>query len=384
MRQYIPIEAENLAQNIDLRPYVYDEIQAASNGQLTDFSPHSPIVAIVEGMDFSIRELRYALNRYAPMVALNHLKNAGIQRSLGNKAIVPLTFTLTAPLSTPFVLSAGYLVSTSNRLEFLTVANLIIPPGSISGIVTGEAVASGSQFNVASGSIQKLSQSRAFLKSVTNLEPATGGADEETIAQTISRGFAALRYRETLITADDFEQEAMRQLGVGSVAKAIGGLASDKVSSERGAVHLFVLNADGTVPNLAQRTALHQVMQPNLPIASLLHISEINLLPVRIRSIASLLPGDNAQLRANEINLQLREYLKPGNFPLGSTLILKEVENVIRQCGVQYIQSVCLESPSGLSYADLPMPSKWTIPIVEANMMTLVDGQADNQFEFVL
>ena len=95
--RYVPLVAPDLIPVTDLRPLIYDQIRAASNNQIYDFSPHSPVVAIVEGLDFSIRELQSVLNRFAFSFSVNNLKIAGIQQRLGTKAIVSLTFTLAAP-----------------------------------------------------------------------------------------------------------------------------------------------------------------------------------------------------------------------------------------------------------------------------------------------
>jgi Baseplate J-like protein len=392
--KYTPLDAPNLAQDVDLLPYVYSTIQSASQGEINDFSPHSPIAALAEGLDFSIRELRYALNRFAFTAALNHLKIAGVQRRLGANAQVMVTFTLSAALGNPFLLSTGYMVHTPDDLEFLTDENLIIPPGATSGTVRATARNSGSQYNVPSYAIAQLSETRAFLKSVTNLEAATGGLNEETLEEVLSRGFAALRYRGVLITEDDFEQEAMRLLGVGSVAKAIGRLAADKLSYEKGSVHLFVLNPDGMAPSQGQLSDLQQSMQAKIPtflkeqkstaIASALYLSAIEFLPLEIYVIASLIPGDNPEIRAQKIYEELGDYLKPGTLPLGETVLLKELELVVRRSGVRFVQSVSIHVPNATNtgveviYADVTLPSVWTAATLKGLTVDLVDGNGNH------
>ncbi len=387
--KYVPLEAPDLAQNEDLLPYVYNTIQDASQGQINDFSPHSPIASLAEGLDFSCRELRYWLNRFAFTTAINHLKIAGVQRRLGANAQVMVTFTLSTPLGNPFLLSAGYMVSTPDDLEFLTDENLILPPGATSGSVRATARGAGSLYNVPTGSITQLSETRAFLKAATNLESATGGLNEETLEEVLSRGFVALRYRGVLITEDDFEQEAMRLLGVGSVAKAIGQLAPDKLTYQKGAVHLFVLNPDGTLPSNGQLSDLQQAMLAKTPtfmkeqtatvISSALAISPIELMPIELYAISSLIPGDNPEQRARAVYLELSAYLTPGRLPLGETILLKELELVVRRSGVRFVQSVSIHVPSGAGvevvYADVTLPNRWTAGTLKGMTIDLVDGE---------
>lgn len=393
--KYVPLESPDLVQNEDLLPYVYSTIQSASGGQINDFSPHSPIAALAEGLDFSCRELRYWANRFAFKMAIDHLKIAGVQRRLGASAQVMVTFTLSAPLGNPFLLSSGYMITTPDDLEFATDENLIIPPGAISGTVRATARQPGMQYNVPPNAITQLTETRAFLKSVTNLEAATGGLNEETLEEVLSRGFQALRYRGVLITEDDFEQEAVRQLGVGAVAKAIGQLAADKLTYQKGAVHLFVLNPDGTLPSQGQLSDLKQAMSAKVPtfmkeqtstvISTSLHISPIELLELEIYAIASLIPGDNPERRAQAIYEEMRDYLTPGRLPLGETVLLKELELVVRRSGVRFVQSVSIHQPNSnnpgeveIIYADVPLPNRWTAAVLRGMSIDLVDGNSNN------
>jgi hypothetical protein len=263
-----PASARSLLQSI------YNEIYSASGGTLNDFSAHSPIVALVEGHVFAILEELYFVNQFPDAAGLSFLATAGIVQILGSAASVTLTFTLSAVLATPFTLSAGYIVKARSGLEFATDSVLVIPAGAISGTVSAtstalisgvQQTAVGSRYNVPAQSIELLTESRAFLQSVTNLEAASGGTDAETLDQTRSRGFAALRRRNVLCSADDYEQAAQTYLGAGSTAIAVANLASDRTTEEVGAVHIFVLTPDFTAPNSASLTALQSSLAERSP-----------------------------------------------------------------------------------------------------------------------
>jgi hypothetical protein len=396
---YVPLEAPSLVQEVDLLPYVYATVQSASEDVINDFSPHSPIAAQAEGLDFAMRELRYAINRMSYNVAINTLKIAGVQRRLGAKAEVLATFTISAPLGNPYLISAGYMVSAEDGTEFLTTQNLVIPAGNISGSVLAEAKEMGRSGNVAAGAIRNLSESRAFLQSVTNLEAATGGLGEETVDEVLSRGFAALRYRGVLITADDFEREAERILGQGSVVRAIGGLGSNQVDTERGAVHLFVLNADGSLPSVGQLISLKQQMDAQAPtflqeqktgvIATGLYTSPMQLYPIELYTVVQLLPGDNPETRAQAIYNELKAYLQPGNLPLGRTITRTKLENTVQRSGVDDVASVTVHIPSTLnpaeyevSYGDVGLPNRYTIAALKGVSVDAIDS-AGNHFIYI-
>jgi hypothetical protein len=223
--------------------------------------------------------------------------------------------------------------------------------------------------------------------------------DEESIEEVLSRGFTALRYRGTLITADDFEQEAERILGQGSVVRAIGGLASNQVDTERGAVHLFVLNADGSLPSVGQLISLKQQMDAQAPtflqeqktgvIATGLYTSPMQLYPIELFTVVQLLPGDNPETRAQAIYNELKAYLQPGNLPLGRTITRTKLENTVQRSGVDDVASVTVHIPSTInpseyevSYSDVSLPSRYTIALLKGVSVDAIDS-AGNHFIYI-
>jgi uncharacterized phage protein gp47/JayE len=376
--RFTPLEAQSLypADAQAILQGMLDRCYMASDRTLNDFSAASPIVALYEGHLFAILELLYYANRLPEALAVQFLKLAGIQRRLGKVATVNLTFTLTAPLGNPFYLSAGYMVSdVSNTYNFYTASDLIIPPGAISGEVTATAQEMGSAYNLAAYTITNLSETRAFLKSVVNLDAATGGLDEETFDEARSRGFVTLR-RRGLISADDYEQEAMAILGAGSVAKAIGLLAADKITYEKGAVHIFCLNPDGTEPGDGQLLELRNALKTKAPIGIGVYTSAIDLVNLEVYIVAALLPGSNPETVASEIYASLDEYLTPGYLPLGETVKLKELEFVVRSAGVAYVQSVSTHNTLEVSYTDIPLPYSYSAAkLYDLTCDLVLDGQ---------
>ena len=367
--------------------YALDRIFVASQCSLNDFSPSSAARALIEGQAFAGAELLFRVSKLPEAMAISFLKIAGIQQSLGSLSEVTLVFALTAPLSSPFSIPKGYLVTASNNIGFTTDSVLVIPAGSTSGSVTATAQGVGSAYNVAPYSLTNLSQPLAYLQSVTNIEPSAGGTNAETLDQVRSRAFASLR-RRALVSSADYEDETREILG-GGVAKAIGNISADRITTERGVAHVFALNADATLLNSAQLADLQSKLQDKTHVAVKVYVSNVELYPIQIKAIAKLLPGSNPEFVANDISSALSEYFTPGQLPLGETLILKEIEFLCRQqTGVDYVQSVTLggveaESPST---TNLPLPHPYTAAqlrslevelVGESGSLTYLYGEGD-------
>lgn len=341
----------------------------ASGGLLNDFSSSSVARALIEGQAFAGAELLYYLNRLPLAIVLQYLRITGVERRLGTKAQVTLTFTLRVPLAAPFTIPQGFQVL-GGRYSYFTDQILIIPEGAISGKVTATAAEVGTQYNLPAYEIDSYTQPLAFLSAVTNEEAATGGSDEEPLEEAIARGLAVIR-RRNLVTASDYEEEAISLLGEGSVAKAIGLLAGDKISYQLGAVHLFVLNASGDQPNSAQLTNLQREMGDRIQIGTQLYVSPIDLVNVDVEVVAKLVDGEDPNAVAQDLWAALREYLAPTAFQPGESIILNEVEFALRLTGrVEYIQSCTLNDQG----TNLPMPHPYSLPRANAILCQLTDS----------
>lgn len=347
----------------ELVQYAMNIIYETSGGQINDFSASSPARSLIEGQAFAAAEFLFYLNRLPESLAISFLRIAGIQKKLGSAAVGQVTFTLTAPLSSPFTIPQNYLISSSSgNLGFATDSVLIIPAGSISATVSCSAQDIGTQYNLPPYTLNQISQPLAYLSSVTNETACTGGTNAESMEALRSRAFASIR-RRGLVSGADYEEETLEILGEGSVAKAIGNISADRVTTERGVAHVFALNADATLLNSAQLADLQSQLQEKTHVAVKVYASNVDLYPIQIKAIAKLLPGSNPEFVANDISSALSEYFTPGQLPLGETLILKEIEFLCRQqTGVDYVQSVTLggvEAESPLT-TNLPLPHPYS------------------------
>ncbi|HEY9750357.1 MAG TPA: baseplate J/gp47 family protein [Allocoleopsis sp.] len=395
--QFTPLIRPRLFGDRDLRPYMLNVIESNSGGSINDRAPHAPTVVLTDAFEFRCKELEYVCDRMIEVAEIKHLQVCGIQRRLGRRATVTLTFTLSATLA-QFVLSKGYMVSGQSGVEFFTDDD-VVAFNTNQFTVTASAKDVGTKYNVPAFTLTNLSQTRAYLSGVTNTEAAAGGLDAETIEETLLRGFRTIRRkRGTLISADDFEQYAKEILGLGSTAKAIGLLKPDRQSKAPGWVHIFALNPDGTQLTLAQQQQLAADMNNQIPvfiadgeegedkksptIASGVAVSSIELYPLEINVIATLESGKNPEVRANAIHNALVEFLKPGKLPLGETVVLYSLIAVVAP-EVRDVQSINVnvtsynedtqEASVESFFGNIPLPYDWSAAFCLGTTMILFD-----------
>ena len=375
--KFVPLQSPGLDPRNEeqLVALAVDRVYTASGNRLNDISTSSPARALIEGQAFAGAELLYYVNQLPEAMAIEFLKIAGIYRRLGTSSVVQLTFTLSAPLSTPFTVPAGYNAKTSSNLTFATDTSLVIPAGQISGAITATCTTAGLATNTGAYTIRSLTQPLAFLASVTNLTAATGGQDAETISDVKSRAFASLR-RRGLVTADDYEQEAKAFLGAASVAFCLGNLAADKINYQLGTAHVFCLNADGSLLGAGQLITLQRALQKRSHVAATVYVSNIDVVEVDVSVIASMQAGLDSASVSLDIFTALSSYLKPGSLPLGETIILKEVEHLARGVtGLLYVRSVAMaQTLTPLLGSDFPLRYSYSAANLKLLTVTLSDG----------
>jgi hypothetical protein len=369
--QYPTIDPRNEAQLVE---QAIAAVYGYSGGALNDFSSSGPLRVLLEGLCFASAELLYYCNKIVDAIVVSYLSNYGITRNLGTTAIATLQITLSASFSNPITIPAGYIVqSQSGRVTFVTTQQLVLPPGAISGTVPAIAQQIGKAGNVAAGSINQPLQPLAYVAGVTNLSPATGGSDEETQQEAIDRGIAQIR-RRNLVSADDYEAEAIALLGVGAVAKAVGNLAGDKISQQLGSVHVFALDAEGSKPNPATLTQIQTAMESRVMIGTVVWVSPIETIDADIKLIARIVEGEDPVSVSRKLYEALKAYTAPGSYPIGLDLILNEVEYALRRTGlIEYVESVTINNIGG----NLGMPNDWSMPIITRLYSQLVDASGN-------
>lgn len=345
----------------------YERIRSASANKINDFSPSSPVAALIEGQAFVYMELLWFLNQLPEALALEVLKLSGVSRSPGHKSAGRVNFLLQTARPSDFVVEAGYLIAYKES-AFQTTATLVIPAGSIEASVPVEAVTEGSEMDVPAFGLATSSSGLSFVQSIYNTEPITGGANVEPLVLTIQRAQKALRSRNVLVTAEDYETAVQDELGYGSQGTAIPMLTSDRSTTKVGHVHVFVAGIDG-LPAGAETCANLQAKLRNRSFAgSAVWVSPIERKLITIDAIVNV--QQLSQGLANAVFDNLQDYLNPVNFSLGSSIRLRELEYRVRSVpGVDEVVSLLIDSEA----VNTAMPNLYTQPVIETLALTMLD-----------
>jgi uncharacterized phage protein gp47/JayE len=372
LNAYIPVldprNEEEIVRQAQLSVY------NASRVQLNDFSDHSPLAALLQGQAFAGAEFLYYVNKLPIALVLKFLETTGVQRRLGQAATAQLSFTLSAPLNQPFEIPAGFeVINSSGEYSFFTDELLVIPSNTISGVVQATAKETGEAYNLPAYTLNQFTQPLAFLASVLNLEPAQGGQNEEPIEETINKALKVIR-RNNLVSELDFSEAAEEILGIGSRAKTIGLLGSDKIKQEPGAIHIFCLDSKGNPANSAQIAEVSRGISSRLMLGTVLYVSPMEVVDVSGDIIVKLLPEVESAEVANDLWQVFQDYLNPSSLTPGDSLLIRELEYQLRLVsGIKFIDQLKLNDQA----LNIAMPNQYSIPRAYSLKMALVDSNGN-------
>ena len=358
----------------DLSAQAIAIVSNRSGGLLNDFSDHSPISALMQGFAFSAAELLYYTNQLPYALVLKFLQTStGITQSLGQKATVSLTFTLSAPLTNSFQIPANFQILGSDNLSYYTDSILTIPPGSSFGIVSATAENVGITYNKPAYTINRITQPIAFLASVLNIGDSQGGADAESNESLINRALLSIRTRN-LVSEYDFNNATEAILGLGSKAKTIGLLGADKVTKQNGVVHVFALDVSGSPVNSSQIAQISQALIPRLMIGTQLLIDPMGVLSADGKAIVHIEDSVDVTTVSRDLWSAFKDYFNPNSLIPGATVLISEITFALRTVsGIKYIEELTINS----SFDRVPMNNAYTIPKANSLNITLVDSNGN-------
>lgn len=303
------------------------KIYEASNGRLNNFSPSSPTLTLIEGQAYAGAELLYYANQLPEAIILEWLSQLlGIQRRLGTPSKSTLEVNI-APHSNTWILKAGFIIRSNTSITgeeeviFTTDSDLIIPPNESQGFVSITSINVGSSNNLDADIITEFEESLAFLRSVRNIEPATGGADEEDLTEVKQRAFSYIRRRNP-VSKQDWIEYVTNLLGAGSIVLVknrrpeIERQNEDSLTSANH-VTFFMLGPNKAVLSNAQLSAVKAKIDSHLPLNVQAHVYNINTQNVDIFLTVSYNPatrGSSLKTFSEEIYKSFTEYLSPNNY----------------------------------------------------------------------
>ncbi len=307
---------------------IQTRINLESGGELNDFTPASPLAAISEGQAFAQAELLYYLNNLPEAFSLQWLRQLGIQRRIGARALVDVTFYKAPGYNRVVIIPSGTRVYANNGLVYLLLEEVRIleSEDSITAICRSEKW--GSVYNVGEGEINKIERSFIGLDFLRNNSAAAGGKDLESVNAMKQRAFEVLS-RRNLTTALDFENEVSILAPEASLIKVLTYEERYQLSSVLSG-NIVICAGDENGRELSETTLQYVIesIRNRVTLGTNISILPPEIIPIDIVIEVYYDPNEisgNIDSRSNEILTALQEYINPNNLLLGSSLSYQDI-----------------------------------------------------------
>lgn len=307
---------------------IQTRINLESRGELNDFTPASPLAAISEGQALAEAELLYYLNNLPEAFTLQWLRQLGIQRRIGGRALVDVTFYKTPGYSRVVIIPQGTRVYANNGLSFKLVSELRILESEYSKSVTCRSEKWGSAYNVGEGEINKIEKNFVGLDSLRNNSEATGGKDLESVNSMKRRAFEVLS-RRNLTTSLDFSNEITTLAPDASIVKVLTYEERYKLSSVfSGNVVICAGDSNGRPLSDATLSYIIDSMRNRVTLGTNVSILPPEIVPIDLVIELYYDPTEiagNLEVRSNEILSMVQTHIDPSNIKLGSELSYQDL-----------------------------------------------------------
>jgi hypothetical protein len=261
-------------------------------------------------------------------------------------------FFSSGPNDRVFVLdhNSGELFLGSGEHGRIPVANLTNPNGSV--VAQNYLSGGGSQGNVAAGAISQIQTNVPSISSVTNVLPATGGTDEETLADAQLRAGMALQSNNRAVTTQDYEYLATQAPGA-NVARALAlplfhpDFPNGQIPGVVTVVVVPNSPAPNPTPNQTTLQAVCQYIDAHRLLTSELYVVGPVYRVVQIQVQIVVAAGSDLATVQNAVEAALTTFFDPlqggtdgTGWPFGGTIYYSDVYRVILDVpGVQVIQN---------------------------------------------
>ncbi len=355
-----------------------EKARQVSEGKLTNFTPSSPVTAILEAMVLIAEELQSSINNLASEIEQNRLKIFNISRQNATKSTGTIKVKLDSLYPNPFQLPRGFKLFI-NGVQFETTTDLVIPAFVDEGEAIVESVYTGVATNVKNESPSITYTSIFKVSTISLVDDISGGIDQESIDEYNQRVYSLIRRRDTLVSEEDFETDLKDYLGEGSTALAIGRLKPDKISFENGYVYVFGLNPDSSVLNQTQIAQLQDYYTSRVAMATV-SIDSLSFFEINVRVIATFASRFSAEVLNEEIKIVVESYLSSSNLIPGSQIMNKALEHRIQ--GIDgIVEGAISVTLNGLAQP-VDMPNRWYVPKLGKLETTLIAQGTSNAFDF--
>lgn len=312
-----------------------------SDGQLNDFTPASPLASIVEGQAFAQSELLYYLNNLPEAFSLQWLRQLGVQRKIGSRAYVDVTFFKVPGFAKVVLIPKNTKVYASNGLAFETLEDIKILETQDSVTTPCRSERWGSVYNVGAESISKIEKNFAGLEFLTNSFPATGGSDLESIDDMKRRAFEVFS-RRNLTSSNDFENEVRSLLPEAGIVKVLTYEEKFELSELlSGNVFIVVGDSEGQPLSQANLGSLISSMKDRVTIGTNVSFISPEIIPVDISINILYNPesiSDSLDFLANQVFEVLNEFISPSSIGLGGEILYQDVTKRLNQ--LEFIRNI--------------------------------------------
>lgn len=363
-------------------------VEQASLGKLRDFSPHSPVTALVEGLVFVCQELRGALNEIPLNTLLRIYDTYGAGVNAGSPSVGTVEVTLSAPSYAPMSIAPGWRLL-GGGLEFVTTAPLFFAEGAVSATVPIQCTQLGYAGNLPAGTVNGISQNSvvfANVASVNNRAALTGGTDPESQLDAIYRVGQYLHYRDVVVTARQYELFVENAMGLGSHATVV----KDPTNPRN--ILVYCVGQNAVVPNDTELARIQGELEQKICLGTTVSVRPMNRYYVTLRAIVKFENYANPETAFAEWRAAVTNYFNVDNWA-GTTVRYKELEYITRAVtGAKFVQGVYLfsesESPAAIAPAyltearDIELPNPSYIPVLAFAGLELVTDFGSYTYEY--
>jgi hypothetical protein len=313
----LPLQLDSRNVNEVVRA-IQSRIHIESGGQLTDFTPASPLAAISEGQGFAQAELLYYLNSLPEAVTIQWLRSLGVQRRIGSRALVDVTFFRVPGYTRPVTIPAGTKVYANSGQVFVLLDQVRMTESSAT--VTAQSERWGTVYNVPAGSIGRVERNFLGLDLVTNNAPAAGGTDLETVDDMKLRAFE-LFGRRNLTSRADFEGEVSAIAPEATLVRVMS--YEDRFGIESRGVYVVAGGDDGSQLSVPTQSLLLTSLRDRVPLDVKVYLSAPTVLPVEVVASIQWDPRVTTTFTdtlANQVKTLLADLVYPSAIGLGNSL----------------------------------------------------------------
>ncbi|MGI5935754.1 MAG: baseplate J/gp47 family protein [Oscillospiraceae bacterium] len=264
-----------------------------------------------------------------------HAQLRGLERRGSAKAGGKIRFELAEPLPEDLAVEEGTVCLTAAGAEFITTERGVIPAGGLYCEVEAEARVPGSGGNIPAGGIVKMAQAPAGVAGCGNLEPFSGGANQESDEELRKRVLASYKKLPNGANAAYYETQVLNMEGVAAVM----------VLPRRrglGTVDIIISSPEGVPPpELLERVKAHLDAQREICVD--IQVSGPELVSVDI-ALAIKADGEHGFHEAEAAARRALEEYFTGKL-LGKDILLARLGNLVYQTEV--VENYRFYSPAG-------------------------------------